>query len=92
MEQLRYFLVVSTETTRERPSEVLCRFVRDGIEHVEGYRFYRDGRHGWEFSDFFVRELFGHNDDKEAVEIPQEEAEAAIARRLQEREERGIGP
>ncbi|WP_030144241.1 hypothetical protein, partial [Glycomyces sp. NRRL B-16210] len=91
MEQVKYYMVVTDGFTRERPRSVLRRSVREGVERDEVYKFYRDGRHGWEFSDFFVRELFGQNDDKEHFEVTQDEAEAAIERRIRERESRGIG-
>jgi hypothetical protein len=50
-----------------------------------------DGRHGWESSGFFAREIHGQNDDKDHFEVLQEEAEAAIERRLRELAARGIG-
>ena len=91
MENAKYYLVVSDGFTHERPRSVLRRVVRDGAQRAEVYKFYRDGRHGWEFSDFFVRELHGQNDDKEHFEVSQEEAETAIEVQLRERESRGIG-
>ena len=91
MENVKYYMVVTDGFTRERPRSVLRRYTREGVEYDEVYKFYRDGRHGWEFSDFFVRERHGQNDDKEHFEVSQAEAEAAIQNRKRERESRGIG-
>lgn len=84
MENLRFYLKLNENYSRDDPKAIMRRFSEGGRSFAQAYRF--NGQ-GWTATDFFDKHRLGHNDD-DFIEVSQEEAEDAIAAKLRRMAER----